>query len=136
MTWSYTKPAFEWDGKKFRQRYSLGEFDFWDNGQGQIVTTSQLPDDPPIFEAPDPFIPVPSGVRVHHWPELAGWVGSKKITHSEDGVVHHECYYVIADNEVALNNLAAMPYVNFAVGQPAYLKDKLVLVTWDGTKWK
>lgn len=134
---SYTLPV-EFDGGKFSRRYGLDTLkgEFFADGHGSLWVPDNLPDDPPIFEAPDPFIPVPLGVKVHHWPELAGWVGNKKITAQENGTTHHECYYVIADNEVALNNLAAMPYVNFEVGQPAYLKDKLALVTWDGTKWK
>ena len=126
------------DGAKFAARYQLDSFaDF--SMSGNILTVipdHKVTDDPPVFDPPDPFIPVPPGVKVHHWPELVGWVGNKKITAQENGTAHHECYYVIADNEVALNNLAAMPYVSFAVGQPAYLKDKLALVTWDGTKWK
>lgn len=57
----FPKPNFEWSGTKFRQRYGLGEFDFWDNGQGFVVLKNGivLPDDPPIFEAPDP--PQPQG---------------------------------------------------------------------------
>ena len=129
---------FNFSGSKFAARYGLSTTDgsFFVGGDGLLHVPDGLPDDPPIFDPPDPFIPVPLGVKVHHWPELAGWIGNKKITAQENGTAHHECYYVIADNEAALNNLAAMPYVNFAVGQPAYLKDKLALVTWDGTKWK
>ena len=135
---TYPMPT-NFDGAKFALRYGLSLVkippDFW-SSSGLLYVPDNLPDDPPIFEASDPFIPIPPGVKVHHWPELVGWVGNKKITAQENGTAHHECYYVIADNEVALNNLAAMPYVSFEVGQPAYLKDKLALVTWDGTKWK
>jgi hypothetical protein len=56
--WIYAKPLFEWSGKKFQARYGLGEFDFYDNGNGSIVTKVELPDNPPIFEAPDPIPPM------------------------------------------------------------------------------
>lgn len=138
MMRSYTLPP-TWDAIKFASRYDLNrDTDFYVGGDGALVVIPdfKITDDPPIFDPPDPFVPVPGGVKVHHWPELAGWIGNKKIIAQENGAPHHECYYVIADNAVALNNLAAMPYVNFAVGQPAYLKDKLALVTWEGTKWK
>ena len=133
----YTLPAV-WDAKKFAARYGLDLLkDFYINGDGKLVVIPdfKITDDPPIFEAPDSFVPVPAGVYVHHWPELVGWVGHTKITAPENSTAHHECYYVIADNEVALNNLAGMQYVHFEVGQPAYLKDKLTVVYWDGVKW-
>ena len=31
-------------------RYGLGEFDFYDDGEGFVVVNRQLPDDPPVFE--------------------------------------------------------------------------------------
>lgn len=131
----YPVPS-SFSGAKFAVRYGLDVMkDFWVVG-ALLYVPDNLPDDPPIFELPDPYVPVPPGVNVHHWPELAGWVGNKKILHVENGIPHHECYYVIADDEAALNNLAAMAYTHFEIGQPAYLKDKKLLVTWDGTKWK
>jgi len=125
------------DGAKFALRYDLNSTrDFWVSG-GYIFVPDNLPDDPPIFEPPDPFVPVPAGIKLHHWPEMLGWIGSHKVFAAENGGgPHHECYYVIADTEVALASFAAMPHVEFEVGQPAYLKDKKLLVIWDGTKWK
>ena len=125
------------DGAKFADRYGLNPMtDFWSDGINLHVPDG-LPDDPPIFDPPDPFVPVPAGIKVHHWPELLGWIGSHKIFAIENGGdSHHECYYVIAETEASLDGFATMPHVNFKVGQPAYLKDKKLLVIWDGTKWK
>src|SRR3990167_1996272 len=122
----YTLPSI-WDAKKFATRYGLdSEKDFYVNGEGDLVVCPALPDDPPIFEPPDPFVPVPPGVKVHHWPEMVGWIGKHKVlaTEPNGSGTHHECYYIIAEDEIALNTLMTMPNVNFEIGQPAYLKDK------------
>jgi len=127
------------DGAKFAARYGLNSLAGDFSMAGNVLSVRpdfKVTDDPPIFDPPDPFVPVPAGVRVHHWPELVGWVGKHKIPAHEIDGPHHECYYVIADDEVALNALMAMPNAEFEIGQPAYLKDKKLLVTWDGTKWK
>lgn len=54
---TYPKPE-QFDGGKFAVRYGLNPRanDFWDDGRGNIVLRDGLilPDDPPIFEAPDP----------------------------------------------------------------------------------
>ena len=50
----YTKPA-QFDGMKFMIRYGLLDTDFHDDGQGHIVVNDgiTIPDNPPIWEAPD-----------------------------------------------------------------------------------
>lgn len=49
---AYTKPA-TFDGEKFAARYGLDpQSDFWTEGDF-IHVPDNLPDDPPIFEAPD-----------------------------------------------------------------------------------
>ena len=52
---TYTKPAFEWDGEKFRARYGLEPMDFYDDGEGNIVVKQTLPE-PVIFDPPTPRI--------------------------------------------------------------------------------
>jgi hypothetical protein len=51
---SYPMPS-AFDGAKFERRYGLSAIrgDFWSDGKNLIVPDN-LPDDPPIFEAPDP----------------------------------------------------------------------------------
>ena len=51
-----------WDAKKFAVRYNLNALkpDFYVNGEGLLVVFPTLPDDPPIFDLPDP--PIPQGV--------------------------------------------------------------------------
>ena len=53
----YTLPPI-WDALKFAHRYGL-DFgpagkDFYVGGNGKLVVFPTLPDDPPIFELPDP----------------------------------------------------------------------------------
>lgn len=49
---SYPMPV-QFDGAKFAARYSLNSLkDFWSDGQF-IYVPDNLPDDPPIFEAPN-----------------------------------------------------------------------------------
>lgn len=48
---TYPMPV-SFDGAKFALRYGLGPFDFWNVGPN-IVVPDGLPDDPPIFDAPD-----------------------------------------------------------------------------------
>ena len=56
----YKKPA-SFDGAKFASRYKLDPFkDFYDDGLGNLVVLKELPDDPPIFEAPDPAVKKPT----------------------------------------------------------------------------
>jgi hypothetical protein len=52
---TYPKPE-NFSGSKFAARYGLDPLkpDFYDDGQGNLVVLVTLPDDPPIFEAPDP----------------------------------------------------------------------------------
>lgn len=130
----FTLPPI-WDAKKFATRYSLDyQKDFYVGGNGKLVVFPVLPDNPPIFDLPDTVVPVPPSLRVHHWPEVIGLIGSTKITASEAGS-HHECYYIIADDEVALSD-PFMALLNIAVGQPCYIKDKNELRVWTGTAWK
>lgn len=127
-----------WDAKKFAARYGLDfNKDFYVDADGQLVVFPTLPDDPPIFEAPDPFVPLPAGVQVHHWPELLGWQGNSKVIAQEPLVspAHHECYYIVAPNQIGLDALTAMPQMQINIGQCAYLVNKKGLVFWDGTKW-
>jgi hypothetical protein len=50
----YTLPPV-WSPPKFATRYSLNrDKDFYVNGDGKLVVFPTLPDDPPIFELPDP----------------------------------------------------------------------------------
>lgn len=59
MIKQYPKPK-SFDGGKFTARYNLGEFDFWaDKDFIYLRDGLVLPDDPPIFEAPDPPKPDP-----------------------------------------------------------------------------
>jgi len=134
----YTLPAI-WDALKFAHRYGL-DFgptgkDFYVGGNGKLVVFPVLPDDPPIFDLPDAFVPVPPSLKVHHWPEMVGWLGTQKLFAAESSGSHHECYYIIADDEAALGD----PFItslNIQVGQPAYIKDKHELRVWTGINWK
>ena len=50
----YTLPL-SWDARKFAIRYNLNrDQDFYVDGEGKLVVFPVLPDDPPIFELPDP----------------------------------------------------------------------------------
>jgi hypothetical protein len=90
----------------------------------------------PVFDTPDPFVLVPTGVKVHHWPEMSGWVGAHKITAEDAPAVHHECYYIVADTFAALEAFRAMPQSGFQVGQLAYiLGPQQQFVVWAGTGW-
>ncbi|MDO8712986.1 MAG: hypothetical protein Q7K13_00675 [Polynucleobacter sp.] len=126
-----------WDAKKFALRYGLDfMFDFDVIGSELIVHKGELvTDEPPIFDLPDAFVPRSLGVKVHHWPELLGWVGGHKIL-ADEGPVHHECYWIVADDEVALAVLQTYPNMEIVEGQPAYIKDKKELRVWTGTTWK
>lgn len=131
-------PPIDWDAKKFATRYGLNPFtnDFYVNNDGELVVTVVLPDDPPIFDPPDPFVLVPSNTHVHHWPTLKGWIGEHtKVEMGENTPNHHECYYVVAENMAALEALRLMPQTGFENGQPAYLKDTHSFVIWDGSQW-
>ncbi len=53
----------DFDGAKFAKRYGLNSFrgDFSMNGNVLTVKDeSKITDDPPIFEAPDPFVAKPT----------------------------------------------------------------------------
>lgn len=52
---SYLIAASLFDGAKFSARYNLNSLhgDFWYQ-DGKLFVAAALPDDPPIFEAPDP----------------------------------------------------------------------------------
>jgi len=54
---TYPMPI-NFDGAKFATRYGLNALagDFWSDGESLHVPDG-LPDDPPIFEAPDPLLP-------------------------------------------------------------------------------
>ena len=128
-----------WDAAKFAMRYGLDAIhgEFYVNGEGKLVVFPTLPDDPPIFEAPDPFVAVSPGVHVHHWPEMSGWIGDHKLEFADHPSPHHECYYIVADSMAALNNFRALPQANFQVGQLAYITDpnQQTFVVWNGTSW-
>jgi hypothetical protein len=50
-----------WDAKKFALRYGLNfQSDFYVNGKGELVVFPDLPDNPPIFEEPDPVVIKPT----------------------------------------------------------------------------
>lgn len=55
MMTEHTLPI-SWSVNKFASRYGLHDdgSDFYINGAGKLVVFPTLPDDPPIFEAPDP----------------------------------------------------------------------------------
>ena len=64
----------QFSGSKFAARYNLSATlpaEFWSDGQFLYVPDS-LPDDPPIFEAPDP--PIPQGVLKWEASEIPGAV--------------------------------------------------------------
>jgi len=126
------------DGKKFALRYKLNALrpDFWcDNAFVYLRDGISLIDDPPIFELPDTPVLVPPVLRVHHWPEMLGLVGNTKIIAPESNGPHHECYYIIAEDEAALSH-PFMATLSIQLGQPAYIKDKHELRVWTGTLWK
>lgn len=52
--WDLPGPGL-WDARKFATRYGLNSLagDFYVNGEGKLVVRPTLPDNPPIFEAPD-----------------------------------------------------------------------------------
>ncbi len=135
MTKNYPVPA-AFDGAKFARRYGLNVMtDFWISGD-RLFVPDGLPDDPPIFEPPDPFVAVPSGIKLHHWQELVGWIGMQKVLAPETNGPHHECYYIVADTQVDLDALRLNPIIAMQEGQPAYVKNTKAIVVWDGTKWK
>jgi len=52
-------PPKVWDAKKFATRYGLNtNADFYVDAEGLLVVFPDLPDDPPVFDLPDP--PKPS----------------------------------------------------------------------------
>lgn len=54
-TKSYTIDPQAFDGEKFRRRYGLQLTDFYVDGDQLVVRDGiTLPDDPPVFEPPDP----------------------------------------------------------------------------------
>jgi len=56
MMRTYVLPSV-WDAKKFASRYRLNsQTDFYVGGDGKLVVFPVIPDDPPIFELPDPPI--------------------------------------------------------------------------------
>jgi hypothetical protein len=58
MSRTYTLPSI-WDARKFALRYGLNSLgnDFYVNSEGKLVVFPTLPDDPPVFEPPDPLGP-------------------------------------------------------------------------------
>jgi hypothetical protein len=54
----YPKPK-DFDGAKFALRYGLSSFrgDYFVDAEGNLHVPDNLPDDPPIFEAPDSRVP-------------------------------------------------------------------------------
>lgn len=59
----YTLPL-SWDARKFALRYNLNfNTDFYVNTNAQLVVFPRLPDDPPIFDVPDPPS-IPLAVRL------------------------------------------------------------------------
>jgi hypothetical protein len=54
---TFTMPPV-WDSRKFATRYNLDfNKDFYIDGDRKLVVFPDLPDDPPIMEAPDPVTP-------------------------------------------------------------------------------
>ena len=128
---TYPMPT-NFDGAKFALRYGLSLVkippDFW-SSSGLLYVPDNLPDDPPIFEAPDPIIPPPAGLYLHAMKTVMGKSGSKAVT---DG---SQCYHIVAETEALLSDswLTSLP---LEIGSHAYLMDKVKTVYWDGTKWK
>lgn len=47
-----------WDAKKLATRYALNaSIDFYVTANNELAIIPDIPDDPPIFEAPDPPLP-------------------------------------------------------------------------------
>lgn len=129
-------PPAGWDAMKFATRYSLDyKTDFYLDGNRQLHYPDALPD-APIFDFPDPFVPMPISVHAHHWPSMAGWLDGKKVDMTETSTGHHECYYIVADNQAALDAFTAIPAAEVKAGQLAFLTDHNHLMYWNGTMWK
>ena len=51
-------PPVVWSSPKFAARYGLDyHTDYYLDGEGKLRVFIDIPDDPPIFEAPDPPLP-------------------------------------------------------------------------------
>ena|SRR3990167_5114975 len=126
----YTLPPI-WDAKKFATRYGLdSEKDFYVNGEGDLVVFPALPDDPPIFEPPDPVISAPVGLWVHEMKSLTKRLGSQLI----DGA-GTACFHIVAETELMLSDPWLMG-IPIEIGSTAYIIDKGKTIVWDGVKWK
>ena len=121
------------DGAKFATRYNLAIDAFSMNGN--VLTYPDSLPDVPIIDPPDPFVPVPPGTHAHHWPSLGGWIDGQKVAMPELSLDHHECYYIVADNQTALDTFTALPQAQIRQGQLAFLTDHNHLMYWNGTKW-
>jgi len=131
---TYVVPA-NFSGRKFALRYNLDSMkDFWIVGD-LLYVPDNLPDDPPMFEVNDAIVPIPPSLKVHHWSEMVGWLSGVKLLANENNGIHHECYYIIADDEAALSD-PFMSTLNIQIGQPGYIKDKHELRVWTGVAWK
>lgn len=60
----YTVATTAFDGAKFKARYKLARTDFtYINGQVCLRADLTLPDNPPIFDAPEPLVAARNAVR-------------------------------------------------------------------------
>lgn len=128
---TYPAPA-SMDGKKFATRYGLSLYppSFWIDAQGLIHVPDGLPDDPPIFDLPDPKIPCPAGIFVHEMRALSKKQGNELV--DGDGTT---CFHIVVQTEAQLSD----PWfngVNIDPGSVAYVQDKSKTLTWNGTAWK
>ncbi len=120
------------DGRKFANRYGLNTFhgDFW-AADGNLFIVPDLPDDPPIFETPDPFVPAPNGIHVHTMRKAEGKISNKFISSEIDS----NCVHVVMDFESQLTDpwLLSIP---MDAGSAAYCRDTEKQWFWNGTAWK
>lgn len=127
---TFTLPAI-WDAAKFATRYALdNNKDFYIDGNGKLLVFPTLPDDPPIFDLPDPVIPAPAGVFVHEMKALPKKHGNKLIDGNGTS-----CFHIVVDTEAKLSD----PWFNgvyIEAGSVAYVTDKSKTLMWDGVKWK
>lgn len=123
---------FNFSGSKFAARYGLSTTDgsFFVGGDGLLHVPDNLPDDPPIFDAPDPVLPSPPGLWVHEMKALSKRIGNNLV----DGQ-GTTCFHIVVETEAHLSD-PWLTGVHLDTGSTAYLMDKAKTVVWDGTKWK
>ena len=127
-------PMQPFSGAKFAARYGLDSLagDFWaDENFIYIRDGVNLPDDPPIFEAPDPLITAPPGIRVHTMRQAQGKKGGEFIIDQAES----KCIHVLLDTEALLTDPWLMS-IPMEQGSAAYCIDTEKQWFWNGTAWK